>query len=45
MNPLIYKLLFLLSRYLGVIIDNKLKGSEHAEYIIKAVSKKINFLS
>lgn len=31
-------------KYLGMIIDDHLKMSEHVEYIIKKVSKKIGFL-
>ena len=30
-------------KYLGLIIDNQLKFSKHADYVIDKVNKKINF--
>lgn len=32
-----------LIKYLGVVIDSKLKFNYHAEYIIKKSAKKVNF--
>ena len=32
-------------KYLGIIIDNKLKFDKHVEYTCKKISKKINYLS
>lgn len=32
-------------KYLGIIIDNKLRFEEHCDYMLKKIGKKISFLN